>query len=59
MEDSFAFEAIEVFCEAAAVSFEVVALYGEHKEGVEFIEGIEDTEEVARVPVGGYREQIS
>jgi len=58
-EDSFTFEAVEVLGEAAAIGEEVVALDGEHEEGVELIEGVEDMEEVAWMALGGEDEEIA
>ena len=39
-QNPLAFEAIEVLCKASAICLEVVPLNGEHKKGIEFIEGV-------------------
>ena len=51
-QDTLALEVVEVLGEAAAVGEEVVALDEEHEECVNFIEGIEDPQEVAGLTVG-------
>lgn len=51
-QDALALEAVEVLGEAAAVGEEVVALDEEYEEGVDFIEGVEDPEEIAGLTVG-------
>ena len=45
------FQTVEVLCEAAAESAEVVSLDEEGEEGVDFVEGVEDAEEVAGMSV--------
>jgi hypothetical protein len=36
-----------------------VALHQQHEQGVDFVEGVEDGEEVARVPWGGDGEEVA
>ena len=55
----FALEVVEMFGEGAAVVFEVMTLDEEHEEGVDFIEGIEETEEVAGMAVGCESEEVA
>jgi len=43
VDDSFALEAIEILGEAPAVGFEIVTLDSEHKDSVDFIEGVQET----------------
>ena len=55
---TLALEAVEILREPAIVDFEVVALHEKGEEGIELIEGVEGTEEVAWVPVGGDGEEV-
>ncbi len=36
----FTLEAVEIFCEASTMCFEVMLLNNEHEKGVDFIEGV-------------------
>ena len=58
-KNSLAFQAVEVLCEAAAKSAEVVSLDEEGEEGVDFVEGVEDAEEVAGMSVCCDGEEIA
>lgn len=58
-EDALALEAVEVLGEAAGVGAEEVALDKEEEGGVDFIEVVEDADEVAWVAVGGDGEEVA
>lgn len=58
-EDSFAFERVEVLCEGAAEGAEVVAFDDEGEERVDLVVGVEDSEEVSWMAMGGDGEDVS
>lgn len=58
-QDALALQGVEVLGEGAAEGAEVVALDDQGEQGVDFVEGVEDAEEVARVAVGGDGEDIA
>lgn len=58
-EDSFAFERVEVLCEGAAKGAEVVAFDEEGEERVDFVVGVEDSEEVSWMTVSRDGEDVS
>lgn len=51
-EDALSLETVEILGEAAAICEEVVPLHNEHKQRVDFIEVIENPEEVSGMAVG-------
>ena len=53
MKNTFTLETIEVFREASAISKKVVPLNGKHKKGIDFVKGIEGSQEVSRMTMSG------
>ena len=51
-EDALSLKTVEVLSEAAAICEEIVPLHHEHKQRVDFIEGIENPEEVSGMAMG-------
>lgn len=58
-EGLFALQAVKVFGKGAAAGAQIVALDDEHDESVELIEGVERSQEVARVPLRQDGEQVA
>lgn len=59
LEHQLSLECIEVLRESAAVGFQEVFVDDQGEEGVEFVEGVEDTEEIARVSMGRKSEEVA
>ena len=51
-KDAFSLQTVEILSEATAICEEVVPLHSEHQQRVDFIEGIENAEEVSRMAMG-------
>ena len=59
VDDSFALKAIEILGEAPAVGFKIMTLNSEHKDSVDFVEGVQKTEKVSWVTVCSNGEEVA
>ena len=58
-EHARSFQAVEVLCETAAIGAQEVALHEQHDKRVDFIERVQDREEVAGITVGGNSHKVA